>query len=79
MAISADVMEDWKNQRFIIAPSYLLDDLEERLIILTDYKFWSANVDELVAWCKENNCVTQGMTVVPQSDKALTAFCLRWA
>lgn len=74
-----DIFADWKNQRFIIAPDYLLDDAAENLIILTDYKFWSLHADELVAWCKQNNCTTQGMTVVPRSKQALTAFCLRWA
>lgn len=72
-------MADWKTQRFVIAPNYLLDNLEENLIILTDYQYWSEHIDKLVTWCKENNCATQGMTVVPGSNQALTAFCLRWS
>lgn len=71
-------MEEFKNNKFVIAPTYLVED-RHGLIILTDVGFWSKHVDELIEWCNENNCVVQGMTVVPESDQALTAFCLKWA
>lgn len=73
-----DVFEQWKQQRFIIAPPDLIDE-GVILVILSDYKYWVDNTDELLLWCKENNCENQGMTVVIPSEKTLTAFCLRWS
>jgi thymidine kinase len=74
-----DIMQDWKNQKFVVAPQYLMDDFKESFVILTDIKFWSENIDELVAWCDENNCTNKGMTVVFSTPEQLTAFCLKWS
>lgn len=72
-----DIFHSWKQNRFIVAPDVLTD--HEKLIILTDIQFWADNVDTLALWCEENGCTTEGMTVVLTDDRALTAFCLRWA
>jgi hypothetical protein len=72
-----DILADWKTNRFIVVGEELLDR-DERLIVLTDLKYWSEHVDELVEWCKHNNMDTEGMTVVCGSDAEVTAFLLRW-
>jgi hypothetical protein len=72
-----DIFAHWKEQRFIIAPDDLVDD--EKLVILTDYNYWADNTDELIAWCRERNVVTEGMTVVFPNDVSLTEFVLRWS
>ena len=51
---------------------------DENLLILSDFKFWNDNYDELMAWCNENGAQACGMTVVC-NDVALTAFVLRWS
>jgi hypothetical protein len=73
-----DILADWKTNRFIVVGEELLDR-DERLIVLTDLKYWSEHVDELADWCNHNNMSTEGMTVVCGSDAEITAFMLRWA
>jgi hypothetical protein len=76
--MSPDVFAEWKDSRFIIAPYDLVDD--EKLVILTDYKFWADNVDELFNWCEERDTVvTQGMTVVFSDEITLMEFVLKWS
>jgi hypothetical protein len=78
----ADIFEDWKSQRFIAAPDTLVGQLPSscsKLIILTDVSFWNGNYEELKDWCDQNDCTTQGMTVMAKNSHALTTFCLRWA
>jgi len=73
-----DIMQEWKNSRFIIAPSELVDD-GAILIVLSDFRFWSEHSDELDAWCAEHNARTEGMTVVVFDEVTLTHFVLRWS
>ena len=73
----SDIFENWKEQKFIVAPQYLLDK-PEILIILTDISFWADNADSLVEWCEKYNCTTQGMTVCLPNEAALTMFMLKW-
>jgi len=75
--MSSDIFENWKNQRFIIAPEDLVD--KEKLVILTDYHYWGNCTDELVEWCEANGAITQGMTVVFPDSETLMLFVLRWA
>lgn len=74
-----DVFKEWKKQRFIIAPSELLVDADEKLIVLTDYRFWAENIDELIEWCSERNAHNEGMTVVFGDEITLMEFVLRWS
>lgn len=76
-----DVFEEWKKNRFIIAPSELLeDDKNTRLVILTDYHFWADRIDELADWCDERGtAVSMGMTVVFEDEATLSEFVLRWS
>lgn len=74
-----DVFHEWKNQRFIIAAPELLTYRDEKLVILTDYKFWAEHIDELSEWCSERNAFNQGMTVLFSDEITLMEFVLRWA
>jgi hypothetical protein len=49
--------------------------------VLTDIKFWGQEhvADQLVQWCIDNNCRTQGATVEIDCGQSLTAFMLRWS
>lgn len=76
--MSSDVFENWKNQRFVVAPRELVDD-GVILVILSDYKYWVDRTDELVTWCKARGAEQQGMTVVIPNETLLTEFVLRWA
>lgn len=74
----AEVMEDWKNQRFV---RVVADEFNVRclhLVIMTEIAFWADHADEVVAWCQEHNCNIQGMTIEIPDDETYTLFCLRW-
>jgi hypothetical protein len=74
-----DIFEEWRHQRFIIAPSELLDK-DERLVILTDYKFWADNIDAFADWCDARDTViSEGMTVLFADDITLMEFVLKWS
>jgi len=72
-----DIFHDWKQNRFIVAPTALVD--KEQLVILTDYNYWADHTDELIQWCKEHGAANEGMTVVFPNEEILTLFVLRWA
>lgn len=76
--MSTDIFAHWKNTRFVIADFELLgaDDL---LVVLTDYKFWANNIDELLDWSEQYGARVKGMTVEFDNKEQLTMFCLRWA
>lgn len=75
-----DIFNDWKRNRFVIAPqfAYRLDEPYQHVVVLTDIPFWVKEVDNLVPWCLEHGCRNQGMTVELPNDETLTLFCLRW-
>jgi len=81
-----DIFADWKKNRFIIADDFAKEYLNEQqiegtIIVLTDFRFWGQEhiADQLVQWCLDNNCKTQGATVTIPSKQLLTAFMLRWS
>ena len=74
-----DVMAEFKNRRFIIAPNHLLDKPGDHLIILSDFKYWSDHYDELQVWVNDNQGRIQGMGLTLPDAQTLTAFCLRWS
>lgn len=75
-----DIFQSWKQNRFVVIPEYLdVDNKHKTIVILTEIGFWAEHVDELVAWCAENNCETQGMTVTLPDSESVTLFTLRWA
>jgi hypothetical protein len=73
------IMEDWKNKRFIVLTG-LIQDFDWRYsVLLSDYNFWADNADKLAQWCTENNCKQEGMLVNFPDEKTLSLFCLRWS
>jgi hypothetical protein len=72
-----DIFASWKQNRFVIAPTDLVDD-GAIVIILSDYKFWADNAEKLDTWCSSRDAEWQGMTVVLHNEKILTEFILRW-
>lgn len=79
MTVGSNIMAEFQNRRFIVAPSYLLDDFDEHTIILSDIEFWSNHYDDLINWLDSNGGTIQGMGVTLPDDITLTAFCLRWS
>ena len=77
-----DIMQDFKNRRFTICPSYISRGLVEprygHLIVMSDFRYWSEHADDMLVWCNENGCQIRGMTVEVPDDQTLTLFCLRW-
>ncbi len=76
--MSEDILQSWKNHRFIVADYELLDE-PEIVVVLTDVKFWSENIDELISWCDFNGGKVKGMTVGFNNYEQLTLFTLRWS
>jgi hypothetical protein len=78
-----DIMQDFKNRRFMVAPSYISRELPEpvygHMIVLTDFSYWTEHIDDLLLWCGEHDCTVKGMTVDIPNDPTLTLFCLRWS
>jgi hypothetical protein len=74
MTVSVDLFASWKVNRFIVNP---VGD-GELIVILTDLDFWNSHYEELKDWCDQNDCTTEGMSVVAENKHALTAFCLKW-
>lgn len=86
MTYNEDIFAHWKTSRFIIADDFAKEylnaqDVEVTLIVLTDIKFWGQEhiADQLVQWCIDHNCRTQGATVEIDCAQSLTAFMLRWS
>ena len=63
-------------ERFIVVPNVLTDSY--RMVILSDWNYWTDHEDALRSWCKDNVSDITGMTVTFPDSKTLTAFCLRW-
>lgn len=77
-----DIMQDFKNRRFVIAPNYISHGLKPvfgHLIVLSDFSYWTEHIDDLLVWCGEHDCTVKGMTVDVPTDATLTLFCLRWS
>lgn len=66
-------------ERFIVAPAELMIDDDEKLVILSDYRYWAKHLDELTEWCSERNVRIAGMTVVFGDAATLVEFVLKWS
>ena len=85
--MTQDIFADWKKSRFIIADDFVAKEylneqqIEGTIIVLTDFRFWGQEhvADQLVQWCIDHGCRTQGATVEINSAQSLTAFMLRWS
>ncbi len=74
-----DVMAEFKNRRFVVAPAELLEKPGEHVVILSDFEYWNNHYDELKTWVEQNNGFIQGMGLILPDAQTLTAFCLRWS
>jgi hypothetical protein len=73
-----DIMQDWKDRRFVVADRAL--GFEDTVVVLTDYQYWANHVDELIEWCRATPGITnEGMTVICRDERSLTLFLLRWS
>ena len=74
-----DILEDWKNNRFVMV-DHALFDLEPKrfLVVLTDVSYWNEHYEELKAWANNHNAIVEGMTVQFDEPTA-TLFGLRWS
>ena len=73
-----DIFQSWKDNRFIIASTEITDG--ERIVVLTDTKFWVENLNELIEWCDNTpDAQANGLTVTFNTDQALMMFVLRWS
>jgi hypothetical protein len=73
-----DIMQAWKERRFIVAEDGL--GFIDTIVVLTDIEYWTAHIDELIVWCSSTPGVrNEGMTVVITDPEALTLFLLRWS
>jgi len=86
MKYNEDIFADWKTSRFIIADNFAkeylnAEEVDGTLVVLTDFKFWGQEhiADQLVQWCSDHNCCTQGATVEINCAQSLTSFMLRWS
>ena len=76
--VMTDIFQSWKERRFIIASPDIVDG--ERIVVLTDVAFWTEHINDLIEWCSDTPGTTnEGMTVIFDSDEALTMFVLRWS
>jgi len=74
-----DIMAEYKRNRFVVAPNYLLDSTDQHLIILSDFQYWNEHYDELVNWCKLHGGVIAGMGLTLPDAHSVTLFSLRWS
>lgn len=71
--------DDWKKHRYVVIKDAELTEYDGPMIIMTDVGFWADHVDECIAWCSQNNCELQGMTIKIPNQETLTLFALRWS
>ena len=64
-------------RRFIVAPPDL--GFGSRLVILSDFAYWSNHEPELADWSNRNNAILSGATVELATDQDLVMFLLRWS
>lgn len=74
--LGGDIMKEYKNNRFVIAPQEIMG---KTIAVLCDIEYWNTHYEELKDWCDEHCCETQGMTVDIPNDHALTMWMLRWS
>jgi hypothetical protein len=74
-----DIMAEFKNRRFIVAPNHLVDNPGEHLVILSDFSYWNDHYNELEHWIKHNGGYIEGMGLTLPDAPTLTSFCLRWS
>jgi hypothetical protein len=75
-----DLMQDWKDNKFVVVGQDFMNEIGySHLVIMTDVKFWAAQVDQCIAWCHQNNCEIKGMTITIPNEETLALFLLKWS
>jgi hypothetical protein len=77
--MDSDVMAEFKRNRFVVAPNFLLDDPYEHVVILSDLTYWTDHYDELAEWCKLHGGEIAGMGVTLPDAHTVTLFTLKWS
>lgn len=72
-------MAEFKNKRFVEVASYLVDDPDNHVVVLTDFGYWHNHYEHLEQWCEQHGGVVKGMTVSLPSKQTLTLFTLKWS
>lgn len=71
-----DIFESWKNNKFVTIDHSLFG---RWTIILTDFGYWTENLDELVEWCERYGATTTGMIIEFPDEQTMMLFVLRWS
>jgi hypothetical protein len=74
-----DIMAEFKRQRFVVAPHYLLENVNQHVVILSDLAYWTNHYDELKEWCELYGGEVAGMGVTLPDARTVTLFSLRWS
>jgi hypothetical protein len=74
-----DIMAEFKRQRFVVAPHYLLENVNQHVVILSDLAYWTNHYDELREWCELHGGEVAGMGVTLPDARTVTLFSLRWS
>jgi hypothetical protein len=77
--METDVMAEYKRNRFVVAPHYLLENVDQHVVILSDLTYWTEHYDELKAWCNQHGGEVAGMGVTLPDAHTVTLFTLRWS
>ena len=76
--MSDDIMAEFKNSRFVVAPGFMLDP-GEHVVILSDIAYWNDHYNELEQWCEQHGAEISGMGLTLPDAHTLTLFTLRWS
>lgn len=75
-----DIMQDWKMWRFVVVTQDMFEEVGyTHMIIMTDVKYWSEQVDNCIAWCSQYKCEIKGMTICIPNEETLALFLLKWS
>lgn len=72
-------MAAFKVHRFVVAPSVLLEDPDEQVVILSDFTYWNDHYEELQEWCEQHGAKVKGMGLTLPDAHTLTLFTLKWS
>jgi hypothetical protein len=77
--METDIMAEYKRNRFVVAPHYLLENVNQHVVILSDLAYWTNHYDELREWCELHGGEVAGMGVTLPDAHTVTLFSLRWS
>lgn len=77
MDLTDDVFHAWKSNKFVVVERNLFPG--QIIVVLSDFAFWSHNLEELLEWCNQYGGKVSGMTLTFDTTEQLTWFTLRWS